>query len=97
MSNTENSNGANQGRTNLNQPNITTNLLLKEILEHVNNVHNEISKFSDRLDVLERDVKDIKKSISTIIEDAFIDKDLKSHKKWHQKNNGGWWNKILGG
>ena len=67
----------------------STEILLIQILQHVNDLHNDLGEFAKRIDNIEKDVKDIKGSFDKLLDEAFVDRDLTGHKNWHQNNKGG--------
>lgn len=72
----------------------STEILLIQILQHVNDLRNDLSVFDQRIDNIEKDVKEIKGTIDKFLDEAFDDRDLIGHKKWHQKNKGGFFAKF---
>lgn len=72
----------------------STEILLIQILQHVNDLRNDLSLFDQRIDNIEKDVKEIKGSFDKLLDEAFDDRDLHGHKKWHQSNKGGFFAKF---
>ena len=72
----------------------STEILLIQILQHVNDLRNDLSLYDQRIENIEKDVKEIKGTLDKILDEAFDDRDLLGHKKWHQNNKGGFFAKF---
>ena len=72
----------------------STEILLMQILQHVNDLRNDLSLFDQRIDNIDKDVKEIKSTFDKLLDEAFVDRDLIGHKKWHQNNKGGFFSRF---
>lgn len=71
----------------MNNPNLdTSESLLTEILLHVQVLNANVEEFKGKLDSISQNVKALETKVDNIVDQAFINKDLHAHKKWHEKH-----------
>lgn len=77
----------------------TNEALLTQIMLLVQNLHQDITMFDQRVRACETSVVEVGEKVATLIRDAFPEGDLQSHKAWHESHKRGairnWLLKVL--
>ena len=66
--------------------------LLTEILNLLQQLNYSVDEVSKRLAILESEVSSIKEQVNRVVSNGFMDGDLDQHRKWHENN---WFQRLL--
>lgn len=69
--------------------------LLTEILLLVQTLNSNVEDFKVKLTALEAQIIQVRDSVSKMVQDGFVDADLKQHKDWHVQERRGWIRRLF--